>query len=49
MRRHPRFLSDAWKALVFFATVRAAAKPCRSRRVPPAVSETSPARAGQLS
>jgi hypothetical protein len=49
MRRHLRFLSDAWKALAFFATVRAAAKPCRSRRVPPVGAESSPARVGSRS
>ncbi|MDR6624157.1 hypothetical protein [Caulobacter segnis] len=47
--RHLRILSDAWKALVFFVTVRAAAKPCRSRRVPPVVPEPSPTRAGARS
>ncbi|MCK5911818.1 MAG: hypothetical protein KAG62_17910 [Caulobacter sp.] len=39
MRRHRRFLSGAWKALAFFVTVRAAARPCRSRRVPPEALE----------
>lgn len=46
MRHHLRFLSDAWKALAFFVAVRAAARPCRSRRVPPAVSEPSAAPLG---
>lgn len=46
MRRHLRFLSGAWKALVLFVTVRAAAKPCRSRRVPPMAAEPSTSRLG---
>ncbi|WP_265416127.1 hypothetical protein [Caulobacter segnis] len=40
MRRRLRFLSDAWKALVFVTRIRAAARPCRSRRVPPAAPES---------
>ncbi|WP_161495019.1 hypothetical protein [Caulobacter sp. BP25] len=34
MRLH--FLFDAWKAFVFLMAVRAAAKPYRLRRAPPA-------------
>lgn len=30
-----RFFFDVWKALAFLMAVRAAAKPCRSRRAPP--------------
>ncbi|HJV41705.1 hypothetical protein [Caulobacter sp.] len=41
MRRRLRLLSDLWKSLVFIVTIRAAAKPCRSRRIPPAGPEVS--------
>lgn len=50
MRRRLRFVSDLWKSLVFILTIRAAAKPCRSRRIPPVNSETpSASGVGQLS
>jgi hypothetical protein len=41
MRRRLRFLSNAWKALIFVTRIRAAARPCRSRRIPPAAREPS--------
>ena len=33
MRRFARFLTEAWKGLVFVVTIRAIAKPYRSRRL----------------
>jgi len=33
MRRRFRFLAELWKSLVFIVTIRAIAKPYRSRRL----------------
>jgi len=50
MRRRSRLLADLWKSLVFIVTIRAAAKPCRSRRIPPTNPDASSVSgAGQLS
>ncbi|WP_161495630.1 hypothetical protein [Caulobacter sp. X] len=48
MRRAVRLLSDIWSSLLFIVTIRAAAKPCRSRRVPPAPTEPCADRAVQV-
>lgn len=50
MRRRFRFLAELWKSLVFIVTIRAAARPCRSRRILPVSPDPSTGdRVGQLS